>query len=176
MTGGELNFESLATQYYEPLYRFAYSLTHSEADACDLTQETFRIWATKGHQLREWAKAKAWLFTTLYRLYLEARRRETRFPNEPIEALDVEPPLISPDAINGADAEVVLQALDRVDELFRAPVALFYLEDYSYHEIADILGVPLGTVKSRIARGISQLQKHLADDLAATQRKGGKPS
>jgi RNA polymerase sigma-70 factor (ECF subfamily) len=90
--------------------------------------------------------------------------------------LNAGPPLIAPEAITSADAEVVLQALERVDEIFRAPVALFYLEDYRYNEIADILDVPLGTVKSRIARGIAQLQKLLADDLAAAQRKGGKPS
>jgi len=57
-----------------------------------------------------------------------------------------------------------------VDELFQAPVSLFYLQDCSYQEIAQILGVPLGTVKSRLARGIGQLQQLLARDIAASQR------
>lgn len=47
-----LDFESLVTNYYEPLYRFAFSLARDEADACDLVQQTFYIWAAKGHQLR----------------------------------------------------------------------------------------------------------------------------
>jgi RNA polymerase sigma-70 factor (ECF subfamily) len=52
----------------------------------------------------------------------------------------------------------VLQLLGQVDEQFQAAVALFYLEDYSYNEIAAVLDIPLGTVKSRIARGLAQLK------------------
>src|SRR6266536_2870886 len=92
-----LNFERVVAQYYEPLYQFAFSLTRSEAEACDLTQQTFYVWATKGHQLREVAKVKTWLFTTL-------------------------------------------------------------------------LEVPMGTVKSRISRGIGQLQKLMAKDIAAGEQ------
>ena len=53
----------LVDLYYGPLYRFALSLTRTETDACDLTQETFRIWATKGHQLQDRTRVKSWLFT-----------------------------------------------------------------------------------------------------------------
>ncbi len=70
-----LNFERVVAHYYEPLYQFAFSLTRAEADACDLTQQTFYVWATKGHQLRDPAKVKTWLFTTLHRQFLESRRR-----------------------------------------------------------------------------------------------------
>ncbi len=161
----QLDFEGVVTQYYGSLYQFAFSLTRSEADACDLTQQTFYIWATKGHQLRDPAKVKTWLFTTLHRQFLESRRRLTRFPHEELEAVDCELPVISPAAANSLDTTQVLQALERVDEVFQSPVALFYLEDYAYKEIADILSVPIGTVKSRIARGVGQLQKLLADDL-----------
>jgi RNA polymerase sigma-70 factor (ECF subfamily) len=56
------------------------------------------------------------------------------------------------------DSSQVLAALKRVDEVYQAAVALFYLEDCSYKEIAEILAVPVGTVKSRIARGIMQLR------------------
>ena len=55
----------------------------------------------------------------------------------------------------------MLSALARVDEVYRAPVALFYLDDCSYKDIAAILAVPVGTVKSRIARGIGQLREIL---------------
>src|SRR5882672_4441650 len=72
-------FGELVAEHYNPLYKFAFSLTRAEADASDLTQQTFYIWATKGHQLRERSKAKTWLFTTLYRTFLEGRRRLTRF-------------------------------------------------------------------------------------------------
>src|SRR5207245_6220992 len=54
------DFEELVTRYYQPLYQFAYSLTRTEADASDLTQQTFYIWAAKGHQLLDRAKVKTW--------------------------------------------------------------------------------------------------------------------
>jgi len=78
-------FENLVQLYYRDLYRFGLSLTGSEADACDLTQETFYIWANKRHQLKNPAKVKAWLFTTLHRIFLEAPRRQTRFPHRGLE-------------------------------------------------------------------------------------------
>ena len=78
MAEGE--FDQLVTCYYEPLYQFAYSLARDEADACDLTQQTFCVWAAKGHQLRDPAKVKTWLFTTLHREFLGIRRKLTRFP------------------------------------------------------------------------------------------------
>jgi RNA polymerase sigma-70 factor, ECF subfamily len=159
------DFEGLVARFYEPLYQFAFSLTRSEADACDLTQQTFYVWATKGHQLREKDKVKTWLFTTLHRLFLESRRRQTRFPHHELEAADIELPVIEPGEISRLDTNHVLSALARMDETFQAPVALFYLQDCSYKEIAEVLTLPLGTVKSRISRGIAQLQKMLAKDL-----------
>lgn len=159
------DFEGLVARFYEPLYQFAFSLTRSEADACDLTQQTFYVWATKGHQLRDPDKVKTWLFTTLHRQFLESRRRQTRFPHQELETAEFELPTIQPNAISQLDTANVLAALARVDDSFQAPVALFYLQDHSYKEIADVLGLPLGTVKSRISRGIGQLQKLLAKDL-----------
>jgi len=58
-------FEKLVKLYYRDLYRFGFSLTRSEADACDLTQQTFYIWAIKGHQLRDQANVKSWLFSCI---------------------------------------------------------------------------------------------------------------
>lgn len=161
-----LDFESVVARFYAPLYQFAFSLTRAEADACDLTQQTFYIWGTKGHQLREPAKVKTWLFTTMHRQFLESRRRLMRFPHEELEAVEHALPVIAPQAVRQFDGALVLETLGRVDEVYQSPVALFYLEDCSYKEIAEILDVPLGTVKSRISRGIGQLQRLLAEDPA----------
>lgn len=164
-----VEFESLVARYYAPLYQFAFSLTRVEADACDLTQQTFTIWAAKGHQLRDLSKVKTWLFTTLHREFLESRRRQTRFPHCDLDTAQAELPATSPATVSGLDATHLLKLLKQVDETYQAPVALFYLQDHSYNEIAEILGVPLGTVKSRLARGISQMQHLLARDIAAGQ-------
>src|SRR5580704_12447731 len=86
-------FESLVERFYAPLYQFAFSLTRAEAEACDLTQQTFTIWATKGHQLRDASKVKAWLFTTLHREFLDSRRRQSRFPHIELEAAEEELPM-----------------------------------------------------------------------------------
>jgi RNA polymerase sigma factor (sigma-70 family) len=152
------DIETVVAGYYEPLYRFAISLTRTEADACDLAQQTFYMWATKGHQLRDPSKVKSWLFTTLYRIFLESRRTVTRFPHSELTETDPDLPVIMPEAARRLDAKQALAALNQVDDLYRAPVSLFYIEDYSYQEIADILDVPIGTVKSRMARGLAQLK------------------
>jgi len=164
-----VEFEKLVACYYEPLYQFAFSLARDEADACDLTQQTFCVWAAKGHQLRDASKVKTWLFTTLHREFLQSRRRQTNFPHLDLDTAGAELPAVSPASISRLDAAQLVDTLARVDEIYRAPVALFYLQDYSYNEIAEILGAPLGTVKSRLARGIGQLQQLLARDIAAGQ-------
>ena len=160
--GSDSDFESIVARFYQPLYQFAFSLTRAEADACDLTQQTFYVWATKGHQLRDKSKVKTWLFTTLHRAFLESRRRQTRFPHYELSEVPLELPVLLPDSINKLDSAQVLDALARVDEIYQAPVTLFYLEDCSYKEIAEILEVPIGTVKSRMARGIGQLHSLLS--------------
>jgi len=170
-------FEALVSEHYEPLYRFALSLTRSEADARDLTQQTFYIWATKGHQLRELAKVKTWLYTTMHRTFLAARRRQVRFPHHDLEAVAEELPAVSPVLAYQVDSAQVLSALAKVDERYQAAVALFYLEDCSYKDIAMILCVPLGTVKSRIARGIGQLREILlSEEIALSQPEGDSQS
>lgn len=155
----KLSFEELVEAYYSSLYRFALSLARNEAEACDLTQQTFYLWASKGHQLRNEKKAKAWLFTVLHREFLRLKRQESRFPHEEINAFDRELPAVSADAVDVMESVEVMQCLGEVEEPYRAPLALFYLEDYSYKEIAQILEIPIGTVMSRLARGKQLLRR-----------------
>jgi RNA polymerase sigma-70 factor (ECF subfamily) len=160
----EAAFPELVEAHYASLYRFALSLTRRASDAGDLTQQTFYIWATKGDGLRDAAKAKSWLFTTLYREFLRLRRRDAR-----VSALDdlPEPAQESaepaPDVLDRMDAQVVLQALEEVEPAFREPLTLFYLREFSYQEIADVLGVPIGTVMSRLSRGKARLRARLVE-------------
>jgi RNA polymerase sigma factor (sigma-70 family) len=165
-------FEALVNEHYNPLFRFAMSLTHAESDARDLTQHTFYTWASKGHQLRDGAKAKTWLYTTLHRAFLQVRRRQVRFPHHDLEEVSQDLPVQLPEFTNSADCAEVLPALGKVDEVFRAAVALYYLEDCSYKEIAAILDVPVGTVKSRIARGLAQLREILLSGESAAPAAG----
>ena len=159
-------FEILVKLYYRDLYRFGLSLTASEAEAADLTQETFYIWANKGHQLRNSAKAKAWLFTTLHREFLKICRHRNRFVHEPIDDNSPELPQVSADCVDRIDTETLLTVLSRVDETNRAPLVLYYMEDLSYAEIAEVLGIPLGTVQSRIARAKIKLFRFLTETTA----------
>jgi RNA polymerase sigma factor (sigma-70 family) len=163
--------QHLVDEYYQPLYRFAYSLAKNEPDAVDLTQQTFYRWAQKGHQLRDPKKVKSWLFTTLHREFLGSRRRITRFPHVDIDLVPSEVPPVTEDIVGGMDASLVLETLDQVDEKFRDAVSLFYLKEHSYKEIAEILEVPIGTVMSRISRGKEQLRELLARAARAAENR-----
>ena len=165
-----VDFESLVAGFYQLLYQFAFSLTREESDSCDLVQQTFCIWARKGHQLRDATKVKTWLFTTLHREFLSARRKQTRWPHVELENAAAELPVVAPATVNRLDTAQVLAALARLEEVFQAPVALFYLQDCSYNEIAAILEVPLGTVKSRLARGLGRLHELLTGEKIETSK------
>jgi RNA polymerase sigma-70 factor (ECF subfamily) len=173
-TGGRPDFQGLVDLHYASLYRFALSLTRSESDASDLVQETFLTWAVKGHQLLEAARVKAWLFTTLHRGFLQRQRHTTRFPHLEITEAEVDLPSCDPDLASRLDSRTAVEFLGRVDAAFQAPVALFYLEDYSYREISEILEIPLGTVKSRIARGLAQLKELVRETAPGRARKEAK--
>ena len=171
---GELNFQDLVDVHYAQLYRFAMSLTRTESQAGDLVQDTFLTWASKGHQLRDAGKVKSWLFTTLHRRFLESQRRGARFPHFELSEVIEELPQVDSELMTHMDAQAVVGLLARVDPQFQAAVSLFYLEDYSYMEIAEILEVPLGTVKSRIARGLAQLKALVSR--GAVEQAGGRSS
>lgn len=168
------DFEQLVERFHEPLFRFAYSLTKTEDGACDLTQQTFYLWAAKGHQLRDASKVKSWLFTTLHREFLTSQRRQTRFPHESLEDTERQLPAVTPSLVNHLDSSSVMDALAAVEETYRVPLTLFYMEQLSYQEIADALEIPIGTVMSRLSRGKEQMRKLLAlkaDDAVIGGRK-----
>jgi len=157
----EIDTQALVERHYQPLYRFALSLCRTESDASDLTQQTFYLWAQKGHQLRDKSKAKTWLFTTLYHEFLATRRKADRYVHEEMNEEDFPAPATAPEMPNKFDSGVAQKALLELKEKYRPALTLFYLQAHSYKEIAEILHVPIGTVMSRIARGKDELRKLL---------------
>ncbi len=155
-------FADLVDAHYQALFRFGMSLTRNVDRASDLVQETFCIWAAKGHQLRDRTKAKTWLFTTLHREFLSQRRKASRFSDEPLDEAAVAA-TVSPDedADRHLDGQRAMELLGELDENYRAPLALFYLQQHSYKEIAEILDVPIGTVMSRLSRGKETLRRRM---------------
>ncbi len=158
-----LDFEKIVDEFYQPLYRFALSLTQRESDAGDLVQQTFVQWAAKGHQLRDETKVKTWLFTTLRREFLATVRRSARFSDDPLPEDDGQIAFTATQA-EQLDAATVLDALGKLPLEYREPVTLFYLKQLSYTEIAEILELPMGTVMSRLSRAKTQLRKLLIQD------------
>lgn len=156
--------EKGVSEHYAALYRFAWSLSRSEEQARDLTQQTYLIFAQKGHTIRQADGVKSWLFTTLYREFLrQVRRNKPLEDTEPEQLEAVADPSLANQArqLQGKEAMEHLLALDPV---FREPLSLFYLEDLSYKEIADILNIPIGTVMSRLSRGKSILKARLLEN------------
>ena len=167
----DMDFEQIVDTYYQPLYRFGLSLTRAESEAYDLAQQTFYLWATKGHQLRDKSKLKSWLFTTLHREFLGSRRRGNRFPHHEVSSVEHQLPTVAPTVVNDLDGSQVMETMLQVEDLYRAPLMLFYLQDHSYKEIASILDIPIGTVMSRLARGKEQLRNLLADRISEADRR-----
>ena len=98
-----IDFNELVDRHYTALYRFALSLAKNGSEAADLTQQTFYLWASKGHQLRDLAKVKSWLFTTLYREYLSTYRHNTKFPHVELDGVSHEMPSVAPSIFNDID-------------------------------------------------------------------------
>jgi RNA polymerase sigma-70 factor (ECF subfamily) len=165
-------FEALVNAYYRPLYQFAFSLVHREDEASDLTQQTYLLWASKGHTLRDPSKAKTWLFTTLYREFLKTRRHETAFPHRTLDEENDHMPALPAPTLERLDSAAVLEALATIEEIYRAPLELFYVGEHSYREISEILSVPIGTVQSRICRGKAQLREVLTRSTKSADGKG----
>lgn len=161
LSGSKRKIEALVEAHYEALYRYAYRLCGAPQTAEDLTQEAFCQAQDKLHQLRDQAKAKSWLFSILRNAFLH-RLRSSKQEKE--VALDGIPEL--PERTTEAlpiDSAQLQQALGELPEAFRTPIILYYFEEFSYKEIAEQMGVPLGTVMSRLARAKTYLRQRLTD-------------
>jgi RNA polymerase sigma-70 factor (ECF subfamily) len=133
------------------LRRYARALTHDVALADDLVQDTLERALRRSWMFRINSNLTAWLFTILYRLYLNS---VTRQPIHVDEA-DAPEPAASQDVGLQLDMR---RALERLSPEHRAVIVLIGLEQVSYKEAADILDIPLGTVMSRLARAREQLR------------------
>lgn len=150
----------LVADHHAALYRYAYRLCGSAADAEDLVQQTFLTAQTKLDQVRSAEAVRGWLFAVLRNNYLKSCRRR-----QPLSAGDLELPLDAlPQQVPQpplVDSEELQAALDALADEFKVVVLMFYFEHCSYKEIADQLGLPLGTVMSRLSRAKSQIRGKL---------------
>ncbi|HEX6558409.1 MAG TPA: sigma-70 family RNA polymerase sigma factor [Longimicrobiales bacterium] len=165
------SFEQEALPHLDAVYRFALRLTGSPADAEDLVQETFlRAYRSWDHYTLG-TRAKSWLFTICRNAFLRQRQQENRRSEVIQQASTPEAPLFMPAYqddpegrfFTGLVDETILAHIDKIPAEFREVVLLSDLEGLSYAEIANLLQVPLGTVKSRLFRGRKLLQKVLYD-------------
>lgn len=150
----------LIHEHHRRLYGYAYRLAGNDADAEDLTQQTFMIAQQKIHQLRDPAKARGWLYTVLRSCFLKNYRKRTPTPASSME-LEVDH---IPEAAAGdehVDRQLLQIAVNELPDEFKLVVVMFYYEQCSYKEIADKLELPIGTVMSRLSRGKSRLRQRL---------------
>ncbi len=157
----ELNYEQIVASHHESLYRFAFSLAGNSDDAAELTQETYVRLLNKSWQLRDTTRVKSWLFTTLYRIFLGWKRRERRFTHIEVLSVENELPPLTPEIAREMDGEMAMDSALDLEEHFRVPLVLYYLQCLTYREIAAVLDVPIGTVMSRLSRGKYLLRQKL---------------
>ena len=169
-------FEAQAMPYLDQLYGAALRMTRNAADAEDLVQETYaKAFAAFG-QFQQGTNLKAWMYRILTNTYINQYRKAQREPrrtdDEQVEDWQIaEAASHSSQGLHSAETEAldalpdsaVKDALAALPEEFRLAVYFADVEGFSYKEIADIMGTPLGTVMSRLNRGRAKLRESLAD-------------
>jgi RNA polymerase sigma-70 factor (ECF subfamily) len=166
-----LDIVRLVTDHHQALYRYAYRLTGSTADAEDLTQQVFLVAHERLNQLRDVERVRAWLFAILRNCYLKSHRSR-----QPLTAgsIDFDIDSVADQQIDEPiDGEQLQAALDALPDEFKIVVLMFYFEFCSYRVIAERLEIPVGTVMSRLARAKAQLRRKLCDaaERAGTSRR-----
>jgi len=167
-------FEGLARRYERELYATALYFTGNPADAEDLAQEALVRAFASFHQFRQGTNFKAWLWRILTNTYINQYRKQSRAPaTMPLddvtpgaELTAVELAAAKPTEANYLDNvldEEVREALIELREEFRIVVILADMQDMSYNEIASMLSIPVGTVRSRLFRGRQRLMKMLRE-------------
>lgn len=167
-------FEELVNRYARHVYSVAYRMSGNEADASDLAQEAFvRVWRA-WHRIDPGARLEAWLYRIVANLYIDLLRRRRGPPvhslDEPMTTTAGELARERPDPAADVEQAVLDATLDRriqgalmaLAPDLRMVVVLADVEGYSYEEIASIMRVPVGTVKSRLHRARRALRDRLA--------------
>ena len=164
-------FEHEAIPWIDDVYRFALSLTRDESDADDIVQDTFLRAYRSWHTYLPGSDCRRWLFTICRNVFLRSRER-TR-PTVELDASEVDSLAIDSvhassvrEGIDDAFARLDLApaidgALAKVPEPFRSTLIIVDVEDQSYESAAEALGVPIGTVRSRLFRGRRLMQEQL---------------
>ena len=164
--------EQAIQQYGKAIYNFAYRLTRNEADARDLTQDAYLRVYRAWRSFQPGTSFLSWVYRILTNLYRdELRRRKGRYQEEipednaPQEFGGDRPLAVAPvdDYVERQLSEPVSKALAELSPDQRAVVVLADVEEYSYQEIAEIVGCSVGTVRSRLHRARNQLRKFVIE-------------
>lgn len=159
-------FSTLAASYLDQLYNAARHMTGNAQEAEDLVQETYTRAFQAWRQLKDPAHCRAWLYQIMRRLFIDAYRRKRIMPELiVIEGRhETEDPLLAAtvadteeETIRRLSAEEIRRALCLLPEELRTALLLCSVEGFTYPEIAEILGCPVSTVRSRIARARQKL-------------------
>jgi RNA polymerase sigma-70 factor (ECF subfamily) len=156
----ELNIAELVAANYQAVYRYAYRLSGSVADAEDLTQKVFLTAQDNLGQLRSMDSSRSWLFTILRNCFIRDRQRQRPIIECDL-AINIDNLSFNTPISQEIEPEQLQAALDGIPELSRLILVMFYFEERSYREIAQELSLPMGTVMSRLARAKARLRTKL---------------